>query len=80
MGTDCIRVPEGGGRDPHEDEGPDDMPAHIRAALTETQLSIPVDEGHPVLGTWQVIYRYEHRMRPHRRDLVLYLMGCGERM
>ena len=65
----------GGGRYRHEDEGPDDMPAHIRAALTQTQLSIPVQEGRPVLGTWQGIYLYEHRARPRRRELVLHLIG-----
>ena len=69
-------VPDGGnGRYRHEDEGPDDMPAHIRAALTQTQLSIPVVEGLPVLGTWQGIYLYEHRASPHRRELVLHLTG-----
>ncbi len=56
------------------------MPAHIRAALTQTQLSIPVAERRPVLGTWQGIYLYEHRTRPHRRELVLHLMGDGERL
>ena len=59
----------------HNDEGPDDMPAHIRAALTQTQLSIPVDRGRPVLGTWQGIYLFEHRAAPHRRELVLHLLG-----
>ncbi|WP_043360488.1 secondary thiamine-phosphate synthase enzyme YjbQ [Belnapia sp. F-4-1] len=69
-------VPEGGdGRYRHEEEGPDDMPAHIRAMLTQTQLSIPVAEGAPVLGTWQGIFLYEHRTRPHRRELVLHLLG-----
>jgi secondary thiamine-phosphate synthase enzyme len=69
-------VPEGGGgRYRHEAEGPDDMPAHIRAALTQTQLSIPVAEGRPVLGTWQGIYLWEHRRAPHRRELVLHLLG-----
>ena len=73
-------VPDGGGgRYRHEDEGPDDMPAHIRAALTQTQLSIPVQDGRPVLGTWQGIYLYEHRTRPHRRELVLHLIGERER-
>ncbi len=67
----------GGGRYRHEDEGPDDMPAHIRAALTQTQLSIPVAEGRPVLGTWQGIYLYEHRTAAHRRELVLHLIGGG---
>jgi secondary thiamine-phosphate synthase enzyme len=59
----------------HDDEGPDDMPAHIKAALTQTQLSIPIDGGRPVLGTWQGIYLFEHRTAPHRRDLVLHLLG-----
>ena len=69
-------VPDGGdGRYQHEDEGPDDMPAHIRAALTQTQLSIPVADGRPVLGTWQGIYLWEHRTNPHQRELVLHLLG-----
>jgi secondary thiamine-phosphate synthase enzyme len=59
----------------HDDEGPDDMPAHIRAALTQTSLSIPVADGRPVLGTWQAIYLYEHRAVAHRRELVLHLIG-----
>jgi secondary thiamine-phosphate synthase enzyme len=65
----------GGGRYRHEDEGPDDMPAHLRSALTQTQLSIPVQDGQPVLGTWQGIFLYEHRRAPHRRQLVLHLLG-----
>jgi len=60
----------------HDTEGPDDMPAHIRAALTQTQLSIPVS-GVPMLGTWQGIYLFEHRAAPHRRELVLHLIGQG---
>lgn len=59
----------------HDVEGPDDMPAHIRAALTQTSLSIPVDRGRPVLGTWQGIYLFEHRARPHRREVALHLIG-----
>ena len=59
----------------HTVEGPDDMPAHIRAALTDTQLSIPVLDGRPVLGTWQGIYVFEHRTSPHRRKVVLHLLG-----
>jgi secondary thiamine-phosphate synthase enzyme len=51
------------------------MPAHIRAALTQTQLSIPIANGVPVLGTWQAIYLFEHRRRPHRREVVLHLLG-----
>ncbi len=72
-------VPEDvAGRPPayaHDDEGADDMPAHLRTMLTDTQLSIPVSEGRPVLGTWQGIYLFEHRRRPHRRELVLHLLG-----
>jgi secondary thiamine-phosphate synthase enzyme len=60
----------------HTVEGPDDMPAHIRAALTLTQLSIPVVGGRLSLGTWQGIYLFEHRARPHRRSVVLHLLGA----
>src|ERR1700750_1202291 len=59
----------------HNDEGPDDMPAHIRAALTLTQLSIPVERGRMALGTWQGVYVFEHRSRAHRRNIVLHLIG-----
>ena len=59
----------------HTTEGPDDMPAHIRSALTQTSLSIPVDKGAPVLGTWQAVYVFEHRDAPHRRDVVLHIIG-----
>ena len=59
----------------HGSEGPDDMPAHIRAALTQTQLSVPVIEGHLALGTWQGIYLFEHRRAPHRRTIALHLIG-----
>lgn len=59
----------------HDDEGPDDMPAHLRTALTLVQLSIPVMRGQLVLGTWQGIYLFEHRRRPHRRQLALHLIG-----
>jgi secondary thiamine-phosphate synthase enzyme len=69
-------VPEGGRRRyRHAAEGQDDMPAHIRTALTQTQVSMPVENGRPVLGTWQGIYLYEHRDAPHRRELVLHLIG-----
>lgn len=57
----------------HRDEGPDDMPAHIKAALTATSIGIPVTAGAPVLGTWQGLYLFEHRDRPHRREIVLHL-------
>jgi secondary thiamine-phosphate synthase enzyme len=59
----------------HTAEGPDDMPAHIRAALTLTQLSIPVSGGRLALGTWQGIYLFEHRSIPHRRSVALHLIG-----
>jgi secondary thiamine-phosphate synthase enzyme len=59
----------------HDDEGLDDMPAHLRTALTQTQLSIPLIEGRLALGTWQGIYIFEHRRRPHRRRLALHLIG-----
>lgn len=59
----------------HRAEGPDDMPAHIRAALTNVQLSIPVVEGRMALGTWQGLYLFEHRNAPHDRRIVLHLLG-----
>lgn len=59
----------------HEEEGPDDMPAHLRTMLTGVQLSIPVADGRPVLGTWQGLYLFEHRRAPHRREVVLHLLG-----
>lgn len=59
----------------HGEEGPDDMPAHIRAALTQVQLSIPLAGGRLALGTWQGIYLFEHRRRPHRRTIALHLIG-----
>ncbi|WP_332811583.1 secondary thiamine-phosphate synthase enzyme YjbQ [Sphingomonas sp.] len=59
----------------HDDEGPDDMPAHLRTALTQVQLSIPLTGGALALGTWQGIYLFEHRRRPHRRSLALHLLG-----
>jgi secondary thiamine-phosphate synthase enzyme len=60
----------------HTDEGPDDMPSHIRAALTQTSLSIPIISGRLALGTWQGIYVYEHRHAPHRRRVVLQVLGA----
>lgn len=59
----------------HHIEGPDDMPAHIRAALTGVQLSIPVTHGILLLGTWQGIFLFEHRRAPHHRQVVLHLVG-----
>ena len=59
----------------HQDEGPDDMPAHLRAALTGVQLSVPLIDGRLALGTWQGVYLFEHRARPHRREVALHLLG-----
>jgi secondary thiamine-phosphate synthase enzyme len=60
----------------HAAEGPDDMPAHIRTVLSGVSLSIPVMEGQMTLGTWQGLYLVEHRDRPHRRDLIVHLIGA----
>lgn len=68
-------VPDGDPLFEHTTEGPDDMPAHVRAALTQTQLCVPLVHGRLVLGTWQGIYLYEHRTRGHPRDVVLHLIG-----
>jgi len=68
-------APEDPSRYEHNDEGPDDMPAHLRTALTGVQLSIPVVEGALSLGTWQGIYLFEHRRSPHQREVVLHLIG-----
>lgn len=68
-------VPEGMDWVIHDAEGPDDMPAHIKAALTQTSVSIPVSRGAMVLGSWQGIYLFEHRASPHRRQVVLHLIG-----
>ena len=67
-------APEGGPYE-HEDEGPDDMPAHLRTALTATQLSIPVMDGKLMLGTWQGIFLFEHRRNMPERQIVLHLIG-----
>ncbi len=67
-------APESGAYE-HNDEGPDDMPAHLRTALTATQLSIPVQDGRPVLGTWQGIFLFEHRRDPPERQIALHLVG-----
>ena len=68
-------VPDGDPLFRHRDEGADDMPAHVRAALTAVQLSVPLSDGRLALGTWQGIYLWEHRTRPHRREIVLHLLG-----
>jgi secondary thiamine-phosphate synthase enzyme len=68
-------VPEDNRLYRHTAEGPDDMPAHIRAALTLTQLSIPVERGRLALGTWQGVYVFEHRAAAHRRTVLLHLIA-----
>lgn len=68
-------VPEGMDWLVHTTEGPDDMPAHIKAALTQTSMGIPVSDGRAVLGTWQGVYLFEHRCQPHQREIVLHIIG-----
>ena len=68
-------VPEQPGLYRHDTEGPDDMPAHIRTALTQVSLAIPVRDGRPALGTWQGVSVWEHRAAAHRRQIVLHLIG-----
>lgn len=68
-------VPQGDPLFRHTAEGPDDMPAHVRTALTQTSVGIPVQRGAPTLGTWQGIYLYEHRRQPHRRMVAAHLLG-----
>jgi len=68
-------APEDPDRYEHNDEGPDDMPAHLRTALTDVHLSIPLIDGRLALGTWQGIYVFEHRGRPHEREIALHLLG-----
>jgi secondary thiamine-phosphate synthase enzyme len=68
-------APEAPGRYAHDDEGPDDMPAHLRTALTQVQLGVPLIGGRLALGTWQGLYLFEHRRRPHARQVALHLLG-----
>jgi secondary thiamine-phosphate synthase enzyme len=68
-------APEGAGLYEHDDEGPDDMPAHLKTALTQVQISVPVMDGKPALGTWQGLYLFEHRDHPSPREIVLHLAG-----
>jgi len=68
-------VPDGDALFEHVSEGPDDMPAHVRSALTATQLAVPVLGGRMALGTWQGVYVWEHRRRGHAREVVLHLIG-----
>ncbi len=67
-------VPDGDPRYRHDAEGPDDMPAHVRAALTQSSLSVPIIDGKLALGTWQGLYLWEHRHRPHRRRVIVSLI------
>jgi secondary thiamine-phosphate synthase enzyme len=67
-------APEGADYE-HDDEGPDDMPAHLRAALTATQLSIPVKDARPLLGTWQGVFLFEHRRSTPEREVALHVIG-----
>jgi len=71
----AVLAPEDPSRYQHDDEGPDDMPAHLRTALTGVQVSIPVNAGRMALGTWQGIFLFEHRHRPHEREVALHLIG-----
>ncbi len=69
-------APDGDAAYTHRAEGPDDMPAHLRAAVTSTSESIPIADGHLALGTWQGLFLLEHRKRPHRRHLLVHVMGA----
>src|SRR5215469_14113486 len=68
-------APEDPTRYVHNDEGPDDMPAHLRSALTGVNLAVPIIRGALALGTWQGVYLFEHRRRPHRREVALHMIG-----
>ncbi|MFA7308360.1 MAG: secondary thiamine-phosphate synthase enzyme YjbQ [Hyphomicrobium sp.] len=68
-------VPDGDPLFIHRAEGPDDMPAHVKTALTQTTLTIPIAGGKLTLGTWQGIYLFEHRLRPHTRSIVVHIVG-----
>ena len=70
-------APDGDPAYEHDAEGPDDMPAHIRSVLTQTGLTLPVTDGRPALGTWQGVYLWEHRTRPHRRRITVTVQGDG---
>ncbi|MEA3412105.1 MAG: secondary thiamine-phosphate synthase enzyme YjbQ [Pseudomonadota bacterium] len=69
--------PDGDPRFRHTAEGPDDMPAHVRSVLTQTELTLPVADGRCDLGTWQGVYLWEHRTRPHRRTVIMTVHGNG---
>jgi secondary thiamine-phosphate synthase enzyme len=71
------QIPDGDPHFRHRDEGPDDMSAHLRSILTSNSIGVPVRDGRLVLGTWQGLFLWEHRTRPHQRRLVLTLLGDG---
>ena len=73
--TAWSRLAPDGSHYAHDTEGSDDMAAHLRTALTQTSLNVPVADGHMMLGTWQAVYLWEHRTAPHRREIVLHLIG-----
>jgi secondary thiamine-phosphate synthase enzyme len=68
-------VPDGDSMFIHQDEGPDDMPAHVRTVLTQNALSFPINNGRDTLGVWQGIYLWEHRTNPHKRKITVTVMG-----
>jgi secondary thiamine-phosphate synthase enzyme len=68
-------APDGDSAYEHDSEGPDDMPAHIRSVLTQTEITLPVENGRPNLGTWQGLYLWEHRHHPHRRKITVTVIG-----
>lgn len=68
-------VPDGDPAFLHRDEGPDDMPAHVRAALTQPSVTVPVVDGRLALGTWQAVYLFEHRLQPRARRIVVSVLG-----
>jgi secondary thiamine-phosphate synthase enzyme len=68
-------APDGDGRFVHDQEGPDDMPAHIRSVITQSEITLPIRDGRCVLGTWQGLYLWEHRTSPHRRSLLVTIYG-----
>jgi secondary thiamine-phosphate synthase enzyme len=68
-------VPDGDPMFEHDDEGPDDMPAHVRSVLTQTSIGIPIERGALALGTWQGLYLWEHRTAPHRRRITVTILG-----
>lgn len=77
--TFMVRIaPDGDPAYEHAAEGPDDMPAHIRSVLTQTEITLPVANGRPALGTWQGVYLWEHRHQPHRRKLTITVLGVGD--